>query len=168
MRWWSRAVSPVPVAPATVPVGLPRPDGGGWPDPAATSGRSFDASTFYEMGLRHAYDPEVHALADRLVTSALPRLATGAGPEDAPHLRKVFLSAARTGAGIGTVERAQVPAPSGEVDRRIAGALGLARRALPAMREDWALTGAWFVLAGRHLVLHEAALPELLDALDAR
>lgn len=172
MRWWfrrPRSRSPRPPPPArTVNAGLPRLDGSGWPDAVALGRPSFEAQTFHELGLRHAYDPDVHALAERLVAAALPRLPTGVSREDEPHLRKVFLSAARTGAGIGRVERSQAAAPPGEVDRRIAGALWQARRGLPSMPDEWAVLGGWFVLAGRHLAVRGGGVDELLEELGVR
>jgi hypothetical protein len=148
--------------PAALPVGLPRLDGSGWPDPGAVGRPSFDASTFYELATRQAFEPETHALADRVVDAALPRIPTGASAQDEPFLRKVFTTAARVGAGIGTVERT-LGAPQPQlVDRRIAGALWLARSRLPAMRPDWSRSGAWFLLAGYHVA---RAGPEVLDEL---
>lgn len=144
---WSRPRSPVPAVLLEVP-GL---DGSGWP-PAALVGRpSFAAATYAETGNRRAHDADAHALADRLVAVALPRLDTGAEDEDAPYLRKVFLTAARVGVGLGMVEAAQTALRPGELDRDVAGALLLARRGLPAMRDDWARAAGWFLLAGHRL-----------------
>lgn len=146
-----------------LPLALPRLDGSGWPSAAGRP--SFEASTYYEMGCRQAYEPPAHELADRLVDAALGRLTTGAAPEDEPYLRKVLLTAARIGAGIGLVERQAVsPAPT-ELDPSVAGALGQARRGLPAMPPEWALLGAWFVLAGHYLARHDP--PDLEPALQA-
>ena len=137
-------------APAPLPLVLPGFDGTGWPDQAVAGRPSFEASTWYEMGSRRAYDPEAHALADRLVSAVLPRLATGASAEDAPYLAKVLRTAARIGVGIGLVERDGAAGPD-EVDPAVVGALGQAQRGLPAMREDWHRTGTWFLLAGHYL-----------------
>ena len=53
-----------------------------------------------------------------------------------------------------------------DLDPAIAGALLLARRGLPAMQDDWARVGGWFLLAGHRLGRRGPdALPELLDAL---
>jgi len=142
---------------------LPRPDGSGWPD----AGRpSFDAAAYLELGTRRAYEPEAHAVADRLVEAALPRMGVTAEPQDQPHLARTFTVAARIGAGIGLVDREQGAPGSADLDRAVAGALVLARKGLPAMQEDWARAGGWFLLAGHRLGRRgPQALPELLDAL---
>lgn len=137
--------------PEPLPLALPRRDGSTWRNAMAQP--SFEASTYYEMGSRRAYEPEAHALADRLLEAALPHVATGAGAEDAPYLRKVLLTAARIGVGLGLVD----PSPPGRLDPAVAGALGQARRGLPAMQPDWALLGAWFLAAGHYLARHDAA-----------
>lgn len=145
-----------------LPLALPRVDGTTWP--AAAERPSFEASTYHEMGLRRAHEPDAHALAERLVAAALPRVRTGASEQDAPHLHKVFVTAARIGAGIGLVEGRS--AGAAELTPGAAGALGQARRGLPAMQPDWALLGAWFLLAGHYLARHDpAAEPRVLDAL---
>ena len=146
-----------------LPLVLPHPDGTGWPDPGR---RSFDAAAYLELGTRRAYEPEAHAIADRLVPAALPRLGVVASSEDQPYLARTFTVAARLGAGIGLVDREQVTAGSLELDPAIAGALQLAGRGLPAMQDDWALVAGWFVLAGHRLGRCGADdLPELLDVL---
>ena len=150
---------------------LPLPDGSTWPDESAAGRRTFASSTYHEMGLRQAYEPECHEIAERLVAEALPRLVTAASAEDAPYLRKTLSVAARIGAGIGVVDRGLHPPPSLVLEQPIAAALWQARRGLPAMRDDWARTGAWFLLAGHFLARRDGArdptvLAELLDALD--
>ena len=146
-----------------LPLLLPLPDGSGWPDPSRPS---FDASTYFELGKRQAYEPEAHAVAESLVPAALPRMGVVAAPEDRPYLTKTFTVAARIGAGIGLVDRGQVTAGSSDLDPAIAGALLLARRGLPSMQDDWARAGGWFLLAGHRLGrCGPAALPELLDVL---
>lgn len=149
--------------PAPLPLVLPRPDGTGWLE----AGRpSFEASTYFELGTRRAYEPEAHAAADRLVPAALPRLGVVADPVDQPYLERTFTVAARIGAGIGLVDREQVAPGSSELQPAIAGALLLARRGLPAMQDDWARVGGWFLLAGHRLGrCGPGALPELLEAL---
>ena len=146
-----------------LPFVLPRLDGSGWPD----AGRAgFDASAYLELGTQRAYDPQAHAAADRLLELALPRLRVVADPADQPYLARTFTVAARIGAGIGLVDREQVAVGSGELDPAIAGALLLARRGLPAMQDDWARAGGWFLLAGHRLGrCGPDALQELLDAL---
>ena len=146
-----------------VPLVLPRPDGTGWPD----AGRpSFDASAYLELGTRRAYEPEAHAVADRLLADALPRLGVVADPEDQPYLERTFTVAARIGAGIGMVDRELVAPGAQGLDPAIAGALLLARRGLPAMQDDWARVGGWFLLAGHRLGrCGPDARPELLDVL---
>lgn len=147
-----------------MPLVLPLLDGGQWP---ATSARpSFEASTYHEMGLRRAYEPAAHALADRLAEQALPRLVTRASAEDEPYLHKVFLTAARVGAGLGLVEREATHSGPHELDGAIAGALGAARRGLPAMQADWARMASWFLLAGHYLARQEPGdAEEVLRAL---
>ncbi len=146
-----------------LPFVLPRLDGSGWPEPGRAG---FDASAYLELGTQRAYDPEAHAAADRLLDLALPRLHVVADPADQPYLAKTFTFAARIGAGIGLVDREQVAAGSDDLDPAIAGALLLARRGLPAMQDDWARAGSWFLLAGHRLGrCGPDALPELLDAL---
>jgi len=142
---------------------LPRPDGSGWPD----AGRpSFAAAAYHELGTRRAYEPEAHAAADRLVEAALPLLGVVVDGEDQPYLARTYTVAARIGAGIGLVDREQVGAGPAELDPAVAGALLLARRGLPAMQDDWARVGGWFLLAGHRLGrCGPGALPELLDAL---
>jgi hypothetical protein len=160
---WRRRPRPQP---QPVPLALPRLDGSSWPPTAERP--SFEASTYHEWGVRRAHEPDAHALADRLVAAALPLLRTGARAEDAPHLHKVFVTAARIGAGIGLVEGRS--AEAAELSPAAAGALGQARRSLPAMPPEWALLGAWFLAAGHFLARHDAvardaALAALLDDL---
>ena len=162
---WSRSRDAAP----RLPLAVPALDGSGWPDPGQVGRPSFAASTYVETGNRRAHDTDAHALADRLVAVALPRLETDVEKEDAPYLRKVFLTAARVGVGLGMVEAAQTALHPGEVDRDVAAALLLARRGLPAMREDWARTAGWFLLSG-HLLgrtpvdERDAALAGLVEA----
>lgn len=141
-------------APAPLPLVVPRRDGTGWT--AAHAHTSFEASTHYENGSRQAYEPAVHALADRLLAQVLPAVDTGATAEDAPYLEKVLRTAARIGVGLGRVERESTATPPGELDRGIAGALGLARRGLPAMPPEQERLAAWFLLAGHFLARHDA------------
>lgn len=148
---------------AALPLVLPRPDGTGWPD----AGRqSFEAAAYLELGTQRAYEPEAHAIADRLVPAALPRLGVLVDAVDEPYLVRTFTVAARIGAGIGLVDREQVEPGSDDLDPSVAGALELARRGLPAMRDDWARVGGWFLLAGHRLGRRGPdAMTELLDAL---
>lgn len=141
-------------APQGLPLAVPRADGSTWT--VATTQRSFAASTYYEMATRRAHEPDAHALADRLLEAALPRLSTGASDQDAPYLQKVLRTAALVGAGLGLVD----PSPPGLLDPAVAGALGAARRGLPVMQEDWALLGAWFLASGHFLARHDAAVQE--------
>ena len=154
--------------PRHLPIALPRIDGSGWPDPSEVGRPSFDTSTYYELAIRHAYDPEAHAAADRLVDELLPRIPTGVSAEDEPYLRKVFTTAARIGAGLGIVDRTLADHDPDQVDRSIAGALWEARRKLPAMQADWARTAGWFLLAGFHLARGgPAVLHRLREDFDA-
>ena len=139
-------------APEPLPLALPRRDGSTWLNAMAQP--SFEASTYYEMAMRQAYEPQAHALADRLLEEALPHVETGAGAEDAPYLRKVLLTAARIGVGLGLVD----PSPPGRLDLAVAGGLGQARRGLPAMSPEWSLLGAWFLAAGHYLARHDEAV----------
>lgn len=133
-----------------LPLVLPRLDGdGGWPDRAA-AGRSFEASTYAELGSRRAFEADAHGVGEALVDAALPHLQTGVSEQDEPYLRSVFTAAARTGAGIGLVEAGMTRSGPGELDRDIAGALWQARTTLPALREDWARAAAWFLLSGHY------------------
>lgn len=163
MRIFRRGASP---AAQPLPLCLPRLDGTGWPDGDPAERPSFEASTYYELGSRRAYEPAAHDLAGRLVGEALPLLRTGATAQDAPYLRKVLLTAARVGAGLGLVERASLSTAPGKLDPGIAGALGQARRGLPAMQADWSRTGTWFLLAGHYLARQDpAAYDDVLRAL---
>jgi hypothetical protein len=134
-----------------VPLALPRLDCSSWPPTAERP--SFEASTYHEIGLRRAHEPDAHALADRLLEAALSRVSTQASAEDEPYLHKVLRTAAQVGAGLGLVD----PSPPGLLDPGVAGALGVARRGLPTMQPDWALLGAWFLAAGHFLARHDAA-----------
>lgn len=156
-----------PARPGLLPVTLPRLDGSGWPDQAEVGRPTFQASTYYELGMRNAFEIEAHAVADRLIEDLLPRVPTGVDAQDEPYLRKVFTTAARVGAGIGMVERGLGPVDPALVDRHVAGALWQARRKLPAMQPDWALAAGWFLLAGFHLSRRGLdALPGLAAQLD--
>lgn len=140
--------------PEPLPLALPRPDGSTWLNAMAQG--SFEASTYYEMASRRAHDPDAHALADRLVAAALPRVVTGVSEQDAPYLHQVLRTAAQIGAGLGLVD----PSPPGLLDPSVASALGVARRRLPSMQPDWALLGAWFLAAGHFLARHDQAARE--------
>jgi hypothetical protein len=141
-----------PSPPSHLPLPPPGLDGAGWPDEGAAGRGSFESSTYYELAVRHAYDLEAHAVGDRLVDDLLPLVSTGVSEQDEPYLHKVFLTAARIGAGIGIVERSLGPANPQLVDRHIAGALWQGRRKLPAMQPDWGRTAGFFLLAGFHVV----------------
>lgn len=150
--------------PEPLPLALPRPDGSTWLNAMAHG--SFEASTYYEMATRRAHEPDAHGLADRLVEAALPRVTTGVSAEDEPYLHQVLRTAAQIGAGLGLVD----PSRPGLLDPSVAEALGVARRGLPAMQEDWALLGAWFLAAGHFLARHDeaardGALTALVDGL---
>lgn len=164
MRWFSRS-SP---AAERVALGPPRLDGSGWPDESLTGRRTFAGATLHETALRHAHEPDAHAVADNLVAAARPRVGVApASAEDEPHLRKVFTVAARIGAGIAAAEGGSGPAADGTVDRRTAAALWQARRGLPAMPPEQERAAAWFVLAGYLLAKRGVAgLPALLAELD--
>ncbi len=144
MRWFTSK-------PTSVQVPLPTADGSGWPDKATVGRPSFESNTFYELGVRHAYDAEAHAISARLADDLLPHVHTGASDEDEPYLHKVFTTAARIGAGVGIVDRGLGAAETGHVDRRIAAALWEGRRKLPVMSPEWGTTAGYFLLAGFHV-----------------
>ena len=152
--------------PAYLPLDVPRLDGTGWPDPAEVGRPSFEANAYYEVATRNAFEPEAHEVADALVAAVLPHVPTGVSAEDEPYLRKLFLTAARIGAGMGRVER-DLPTPDLErVDRHVAAALWQARRKLPAMRPDWAASAAYFLLAGYYVARTELyVIPTLVERL---
>ena len=137
--------------PTSVPVPLPGVDGSGWPDKKTVGRPSFESNTFYELAVRHAYDPEAHAISARLADDLLPHVRTGVSAEDEPYLHKVFTIAARIGAGVGIVDRGLGAAEPGQVDRRIAAALWEGRRKLPVMSPQWTTTAGYFLLAGFHV-----------------
>lgn len=119
--------------PRLLPLQLPRLDGTTWPDRRDVGRHSFAASSLYEMGYREAFAPEAHDITDLLLDQVLPMLRTDAAPEDEPHLRGVFSSAAQIGAGIGIVERRVTQHDELGTDRQIAGALWVAAGDLPSM-----------------------------------
>ncbi|MDP9496130.1 MAG: hypothetical protein M3P46_00355 [Actinomycetota bacterium] len=134
-----------------LPLAVPRPDGTDWLD-ARTVGRpSFDGLAFYEIACRYAFEPEAHELAEHVVDMIMPRLDTRTTAEDQPYLRKVFTTAARIGSGLGRQERGMSTPGLDLIDRRIASALWQGRRKLPAMREDWAVMGAYFLKSGYYV-----------------
>ena len=145
---------------------MPRPqlDGTGWPDLAEVGRPTFESNTFYELGVRHAYDAEAHAISARLVDDLLPHIATGANAEDGPYLAKLFGVAARIGAGIGIVERGLGVAGLDSVDRRIAAALWEGRRKQPVMPPDVGGLAGYFLLAGFHVARTGPSLVERLVA----
>ena len=151
--------------PAPLALELPRLDDLRWP---GGSGRpSFEASTYSEMAHRRAHDPDAHALADRLTAQVLPLLDIRASAEDEPYLHKTLLTAARLGVGLGLVERQATAATPGELDPSIAGAIGTARRTLPAVQEQQGDVAGWFLLAGHWLARQddvEVALQALREA----
>lgn len=155
--------------PAVLPLGLPRLDGAGWPDRAQSGrGPSFDVRTLQELGQRNAYEPEAHTVGELLVEAALPRVGTGVSAADAPYLQQVYSTAARMGAGLALVGRTLPDAGERAVDQRLAGALWMARRTLPAMPPDREAVAAWFLLAGFHLGRSGPAWSvEVLDVLVA-
>ena len=148
MRWSSRPKGP---SVQLLEVSPPRPDGSGWPDRVRVGKPSFESNTFYELGLRSAYEPEAHAISARLVDDVLPHVPTGVSVEDEPYLTKVFATAARIGAGVGIVERGLGVTDPAVVDRRIGAALWEGRRKLPVMPAQWATTAGYFLLAGFHV-----------------
>lgn len=154
--------------PDPVPLVLPLLDGTGWP--AAAGRASFEASTYAEMAGRRAHDPDARGLADRLLEACTPLLPVQVSPQDAPYLRKTWSTAARLGAALGLVDREAVASPAGTLDDGVAGALGLARRGLPPMQDDWSRITTWLLLAAHWLARQEpdrreAAVRELQDAL---
>ena len=153
--------------PQHLPLTPPTVDGAGWPEPSLVGRPTFASSTYYELGCRAAFEPQAHEVAERVVDALWPRLSLGVSEEDEPYLRKVFVTAARIGAGVGSVERGLATPDLRSIDRSIAGALLLARRKLPHMREDWKGTAAYFLLAGYYVaragLLLDATLADELD-----
>lgn len=137
--------------PSSVPLARPRLDGTGWPDAREVGRPSFDSTTLLELATRAAYEPEAHAVADRLLDDVLPRVETGVDPVDEPYFRKLLLVAARVGAGLAIAERGVAATGPGTVDRSVASALVEARRQQPAMPADRARVAAYFLLAGFHV-----------------
>lgn len=138
-----------PSRPSHLPLGRPGTDGAGWPDRADVGRPGFASSTLHEMALRAAYEPEAHAIADRLLDDVLPHVALDVSAEDEPYLRRVLLTAARIGAGTGIVERAAGPqVRAGLVERDVAAALWRARVGLPPMPPPREGVAAYFLLAG--------------------
>lgn len=118
---------PPPPPPEPLPRRLPRLDGdGGWPS-LAQAPRSFEASTYFELGTRRAFEADAHGIGQALVDAALPLLDTGVTAEDEPHLRGVLTAAARTGAGLALVESEMVGSAPDGLDPAIAAALWQAR-----------------------------------------
>lgn len=155
--------------PEPLPLVVPRPDGSGWPDAPGLARVGFDVQTYGAMGERRAADPDALGVAERLVDVLLPLLGLHPSPEDAPHVRKTLLVAARRGAGLGLVEREGMSTPPDGVDRRIAGALWLARGQLPNRPEDVARATGYLLLAGYWAVRtddapHARAAQELVAA----
>jgi len=134
--------------PEPIPLVLPRPDGTGWPDAPGLARAGFDVQTYGQVGERRAADPDALGLAERLLEVLLSVLALHAAEEDVPHVRKTLTVAARRGAGLGLVEREMPSAQDGVVDRRIAGALWLARADLPQRPDDVARAASYLLLAG--------------------
>lgn len=153
-------------APQPLPLARPRLDGSGWPGGPDLRRGSFAVSTRYEVGIRRAHELDALGLAERLVDALLPRLGLAVAEPDAPYLRKVLLTAARVGAGLGLLT---ATAPDG-VDRTTAGALWLARGALPTMPAEQERVAAWLLLAGHwaartDVAPHAAAVGLLLEDL---
>ncbi len=154
-------------APARLPLLLPRRDGTGWPDPAVAR-PSFEASTYVAGALRQAYEPRPSVLGELLVDALLPTVpeAVAAPAEDLPHLRKLLLTALRSGAGMAVVERASTASGPGELDPHVAGGLRQLQRELPALAPSLARTAAWCVLAGHYLGRQAPEdVPNALEAL---
>jgi hypothetical protein len=150
--------------PRYVPLVVPRLDGTTWPDRATLGRPSFDALTFYDLGYREAFEPEAHDIADLLVEAVLRRVPARVSAEDEPYLMRVFVNAARIGAGIGIVER-KIEKPGDQMmDRRVCGALWQARRELPAMQGDWAQVAQYLLLAGYYVARHDpGGIPALVE-----
>ena len=134
--------------PEPLPLAVPRPDGTGWPDAPGLARAGFDVQTYGQVGERRAADPDALGIAERLLEVLLPVLHLQVGDEDAPHVRKTLTVAARRGAGLGLVEQEMPTAQPDVVDRRIAGALWLARADLPRRPGDVAAAASYLLLAG--------------------
>lgn len=132
----------------------PLPDGTGWPDRDRLPRRSFEARTYHELGLRNAFETEAHAIADRLVEDLRPLVDVAVPEQDEAFLRKIFVTAARVGAGLGMLSRTLPSLGEGTVEPSVAGALWLARDAQPSMPGARAEAAGWFLLAGFHVACH--------------
>ncbi len=137
--------------PEPLPLASPLPDGTGWPDRDRLPRRSFEARTYHELGMRNAFETEAHAIADRLVDDLRPLVPVRVPEQDEAFLRKIFVTAARVGAGLGMVSRTLPSTGAGLVDPSVAGALWLARDAQPSMPGPRADAAGWFLLAGFHV-----------------
>jgi hypothetical protein len=156
-------------APAGLPAPFPRLDGSSWPDRRAARPRGFAAGTYYEMARQEAFDPAVHDVTDLVVDHLLPRLDTGAAPEDEAHMRQLCTAAAQLGVGVARVERRAVATDgAGDIDPDIAGALWLAAEDLPTTVPRQREVARYLLLCGYHLGRWgRERLPELVAALDA-
>lgn len=126
-----------------LPLAQPSLDGSGWPDAAGLGRPSFEVQTTWELAQRRAAELDALGIAERLVDALLPVLRLDVPAEDAPHLRKTLVTAARLGVGLALLR----PGPPHVVDRISAGALWWARGTLPATTDDLAahclLAGHW-------------------------
>lgn len=151
-----------------LPAPFPRLDGSTWPDRRAARGDAFAAATYYEMARQEAFDPSVHDVTDLVVDHLLPRLDTGAAPEDREHMQRICVTAAQIGVGVARVEQRMVPADTAGTDRDIAAVLWLAADDLPTMAPTQRAVARYLLLCGYHLGRWgRERLAELLDDLEA-
>ena len=151
-----------------LPAPFPSLDGSGWPDRRAAGRDPFAAATYLEMARQEAFDPSVHDVTDLVLDTLLPRLDTGAAPEDEEHMVRVCTAAAQMGAGIARVERRTAPPDAAGTDRDIAGVLWLAADELPRMTAHQQAVARYLLLCGYHLGRWgRDRLPELVAALEA-
>lgn len=157
MAWSRRGRRPLPLH-------LPRLDGTSWPDRREVGRVSFAASTLYQLGYREAFEPEAHDITDLLLGRVLPMLPVETAPEDEPHLRRLFSSAAQIGAGIGRVERTTVQHDELVTDRQAAGALWVAADDLPSMPVPQQAIARYLMQCGYYLARTDPTRVHLLVA----
>jgi hypothetical protein len=156
-------------APTGVPAPFPRLDGSTWPERRTVRADGFAAATYYELARQEAFDPAVHDVTDLVVDHLLPRLDTGAAPEDEDHMRQLCIAAAQLGVGVARVERRVVATETPEETHRdVVGVLWLAADDLPTTTVRQREVARYLLLCGYHLGRHgRDALPGLVVALEA-
>ena len=148
-----------------LPTPFPRLDGSTWPDGSASGRTSFAVVALYEMAREEAFTEAAHGVTDLVVRELLPRLWTGAAPEDEALTERVCIEAAQLGAGIGITERRSVHGGAGTA-QQVAGVLRLAAAGLPPMPPHQTAVARYLLQCGYHLARTGLdGLQELLAAL---